>query len=44
VCDERCELPAERGGVAGAQVDLVLRAADPEPHRLIRRASIKIVF
>jgi hypothetical protein len=44
VGDERCELPAERRRVAGAQVDLVGRAADGEPHRLIRRAASKIVF
>jgi hypothetical protein len=44
VGDERRELSAERRGVAGAQVDLVRRAADPEPHRLIRRALIEIVF
>src|SRR5215470_7376451 len=44
VGDERCELPAERGRVAGAQVNLVLRTADPEPHRLIGRAAMKIVF
>jgi hypothetical protein len=44
VVDEGRELPAERGGVLGAQIDLVLGAAQPEPHRLIRRAAIKIVF
>jgi hypothetical protein len=42
--DEGGELPAERGGVAGAQIDLVVCAADREPHRLIRRAPVKIVF
>jgi hypothetical protein len=44
VLDERRELPTERRGVLSAQIDLVLGAAQPEPHRLIRRASIKVVF
>src|SRR6266496_1642758 len=44
VADEGRELPPERGGVLGAQIDLVLCAAQPEPHRLIRRAAIQIVF
>src|SRR5689334_2037522 len=44
VLDERRELPAERRGVLSAQVDLVVGAAEPEPHRLIRRASINVVF
>src|SRR5262249_58061188 len=42
--DERCQLPAERGGMGGAQVDLVTGAADGESHCLIGRASVKIVF
>src|SRR5215470_12489954 len=42
--DEGRELPAERVGVLGAQVDLIVGAAEPEPHRLIRRASVKVVF
>jgi hypothetical protein len=42
--DERCDLPAERRGVLVAQVDLIFGAAQPEPHGLIRRAAIKIVF
>jgi hypothetical protein len=42
--DERRELSAERIGVLGAQIDLIVGAAEPEPHRLIRRASIKVVF
>jgi hypothetical protein len=42
--DERCELLAERGGVPLVQVDLVLRAAECEPHGLVGRATIKIVF
>jgi hypothetical protein len=42
--DERCELLAECFGVFLAQVDLVLRAAEPESHGLIGRAAIEIVF
>src|SRR5262249_52981349 len=38
------ELAAESRGVAGVQIDLVVGAADPEPHGLIRRTAIKIVF
>src|SRR5438876_10065833 len=41
---EGCDLPPERRGVLLAQIDLVLCAAQPESHRLISRASIKIVF
>jgi hypothetical protein len=44
VGDERRELRAERGGVAGAQVDLVAGAAEPEPDRLIGRAAVEVVF
>ena len=44
VLDERRELPAERISVHCAQVYLVVGAAEPEPHRLIRRASIEIFF
>jgi hypothetical protein len=44
VADEGLELAAERLGVLLAQVDLVRRAVEGEPHRLIRRAAIKIVF
>src|SRR5215472_7975962 len=44
VVDEQSDLPAERRGVLLAQIDLVLRAVQPEPHRLRRRAPIKIVF
>jgi len=36
--DERCELAAERRSVLLAQIDLILGAIYPEPHRLIRRA------
>src|SRR5215475_13232638 len=43
-CDERCQPPAERGGVAGAQVNLVAGAADGEPHRLIGRAAVEVVL
>jgi hypothetical protein len=38
------ELLAERPGVLLAQVGLVLRAAAPEPDRLICRAPVKVVF
>jgi hypothetical protein len=44
VLDERRKLLPERPGVLLAQIDLVLGAAQPEPHRLLRRAPIKIVF
>src|SRR5262249_61814484 len=44
VGDERCQLPAERGGVGGAQVDLVAGAADGELHRLIGRAAVQVVL
>jgi len=37
-------LSAERRGVGGVQVDLVVGAADPEPDRLIRRTTFEIVF
>ena len=40
----RGELLAESAGVLGVQVDLVVGAADPEPHRFLRRATIEIVF
>jgi len=38
------KLAGESRGVAGVQIDLVVGAADPEPHDLSRRAAIKIVF
>src|SRR6266487_4508813 len=44
VLDERRELLAEGTGVRGAQVDLAVGAAEPEPHCLICRAAIQIVF
>jgi len=44
VGDERCQLPAERGGVAGAQVNLITGAADGKPHRLIGWAAVEIVL
>jgi hypothetical protein len=44
MADEGLELAAERLGVLVAQVDLVRRAVEGEPHRLSRRAAIKIVF
>ena len=42
--DERCELAAERRGVLLAQIDLILGAIDPEAHRLVCRAPIKIIL
>jgi hypothetical protein len=44
VFDERCQLLPERRRVLRVQVDLILRALDREPHRLHRRAAVKIVF
>jgi hypothetical protein len=44
IFDKRFELLTERCGVLFTQFDLVLRAVDPESHRLIRRASIEIVY
>jgi len=44
VLDEGCEFLTERPGVLLIQIDLVLRAAEPEPHRLTGRASVKIIF
>jgi hypothetical protein len=44
VLDEGCDLLPERPGVLLIQIDLVLRAAEPEPDRLIGRASVKIIF
>jgi hypothetical protein len=44
VLDEGCEFLPERPGVLLIQVDLVLCAAEPEPHRLGGRASVKIIF
>src|SRR5262249_14850164 len=41
---ERGQLLAEGGGVLGAQVDLIIGAADGEPHGLIGRAAIEIVL
>src|SRR6266851_8979933 len=40
VLDERRELRAEGPGVLLAQVDLVIGAVEPEPHRLVRRAAV----
>jgi hypothetical protein len=44
VLDEWRELLTERIGVLLAQVDLVVRTAESEPHGLVRRAAIKVVF
>jgi hypothetical protein len=41
--DERRHALTQLRRVLAAQVDLVLRAVDPEPHRLVRRAAVKIV-
>jgi hypothetical protein len=43
VPDELREL-AEPIGIADVQVDLILGGAQAEPHRLLRRAAIQIVF
>src|SRR5689334_15399358 len=40
----RRELLAERGGVAGPQVDLIAGAIDGEPDGLIGRAAVEVVF
>src|SRR5215471_338498 len=42
--DEGGQVLAERPGILLAQVDLVLRAADGEPHGLVSRAALQIVF
>ena len=42
--DERGELLAEGPGVPLVQVDLILRAAEGEPHRLIGRSPVKIIL
>src|SRR5690349_1381646 len=42
--DERCELAAQRRSVLLAQIDLILGAIDPESHRFIGRALIKIIL
>jgi hypothetical protein len=42
--DERRYPGPERRGVPLAKVDLVLCAADPEPHRLVRRVAVQIIF
>jgi hypothetical protein len=38
------EFLPERPGVLLIQIDLVLRATKPEPHRLTGRAPAKIIF
>jgi hypothetical protein len=42
--DKRRELSAELRGVLITQIDLVFRPAHAEPHGLIRRPAVKIVF
>jgi len=44
VLNERGHHLAERSGVLLTQVDLILRATEPEPHGLICWAAIKVVF
>jgi len=44
VLDERRELLAEAAGVLGAQVDLIRRALEPDPQRLVGRAAFQVVF
>jgi hypothetical protein len=44
VLDEGCEFLPERPGVLLIQINLVLRAAEPEPDRLMGRAPVKIIF
>jgi hypothetical protein len=44
VLDEGREFLPERPGVLLIQIDLVLRATKPEPHRLTGRAPAKIIF
>ena len=43
-CSIRRELLAERGGVLGAHVDLMVGALEGKPHRLLGRAAGQIVF
>jgi hypothetical protein len=42
--DKRRELFAELRGVLLAQIDLVFRAGHAEPHGLVRRSTVKVVF
>jgi hypothetical protein len=42
--DIRRDLLAERRRVLLAQIDLVLKAAEPEPYRLVRRTAGQIIF
>src|SRR5580658_10698362 len=44
VIDKRCQLRAEPARVHSAQVNLILRRTEAEPHRLLRRAAVEIVF
>jgi hypothetical protein len=44
VLDKRRELPVELGGILGAQIDFVLRAAEPELQGLIGGASVQVIF
>src|SRR5215468_12725303 len=42
--NRRRQLLAERGGVLGVQVDLIIRAVESEPDGLLCRAAGQIVF
>jgi hypothetical protein len=44
VLDEECEFLTERPGVLLIQIDLVMHVTEPEPDRLIGRASVEIIF
>src|SRR5262249_33173104 len=44
VADEGSELFAQGAGVLSAQVDLIIRAREREPHGLVGRAAIEVVF
>jgi hypothetical protein len=44
VIDERRELMPEPARVLGAEVNLVLRTAQPEPQRLVCGTPVKIIF
>src|SRR5262249_23759004 len=42
--DERRELLAEGAGVLAAQINLIIRALEAEPHSLVRWAAIQVVL
>ena len=41
---EAANAPVDRSRIHSPQIDLILSAVQPEPHRLVRRATIKIVL